>query len=1168
MGSIGAVASLYATLGLDDVVFNTKLAGAQAKLIAAADQMALPIDRITKFLEKMGASTHIDKVTDQFNELTAAGLTATEAMATLTAGLAKMEAEERSLAKTQLELKAALATADKAEIEQQLTARKASADLRVAQETKAEAMVSEMRGQYAATWSALLKEEEAVQKALAAEYVATWHGLLSARDEATRIDTARRVAQEKQALAIMGEMNREYTALWEELLVQRETAMVAINAEIIASEKMRVAAEVEADVRREAAMKVIEAEVIESEKLRQRLNAETNAAIIAQERAAAAERAAIQRGITQAAFASGGYGAGRVAGLGGLLGSVSTPVIAGAGLAMAGYELAKFTDQAMDAARATKNLSEELGISWAETRQLQEMARITGVEINTLQQGSWRLAAALDSTSSTGKMASKAIQDMGLDGQSSGSLMLSFIENLAKIPDDTERIFKAHQVLGRASYQIIPLIANYAQLQQLMEQLGTQTSPRAAEAMIEQARQLSALGVSWDRYKQKLADAMGIPILNWLVDSANNISAVTGAVQGLISMLGGISGQKEFPQWGPEYTDEQRKINEKAQQDADKADADRRRANHKLTLEELRDELSAAKTAEKELNSALNRGVSPLGQYTSPTRAMAEEDYAKAVADVKRIQAEIDAMTGKSEARTQAAQAHAYRATVQAVRDDEEAKKARLKLELLSEDAIAVIDEASANQQRDRLIKYNNDVLAVTIEANNKLLEAEKGRAQDEKDLSLLRASDKAKAQTEEANQVLRNGAAAQIAQIAAAERQKEFNLRKQQAEEDRRLEDQKTNDRVRALQLRLQKEEEHAVKGIELDKRRYAFDEEQGRITIERRIALDVDAENREAAIQRDAISAEIVALDDRKNRIGQTDEAVQAKKAELIRQLQALEDGHHTRLLAYIEEQLRGTDAVTQAIIKQQDEQRKLNLYGSQQDNLIKLTNEEIKTKLLTITTQGLGKVYADLATGVAHAWGQVGKTLAGGILNPENFTKDWKAALHSIEQELLGTFIQGLLNIGAAWALQALKIGVVSKGVAATQIFDAAAVAEANAIAATALIPIIGPTIALSVGESMYWATLAASLPKVTFAEGGKVPHDMLAMVHGGESYYTETQTRRIESALGNRQGGGGDTFDFRGASFGAGLSQPVVESMMESAVSKIRRRGGLATRSGRF
>lgn len=267
-------------------------------------------------------------------------------------------------------------------------------------------------------------------------------------------------------------------------------------------------------------------------------------------------------------------------------------------------------------------------------------------------------------------------------------------------------------------------------------------------------------------------------------------------------------------------------------------------------------------------------------------------------------------------------------------------------------------------------------------------------------------------------------------------------------------------------------------------------------------------------------------------------------------------------------------GLKPLHESFVRLRVEIERLRAEGSTSDRIIDLTNLEIQTKVLKTTTEGLGKIYENMWHSFSGSYGQVGHTLARAMMDIKNAGSILRDMMKSMFESLIGSILQGLMNLAAAWIGKAIGIKAASKGVAATQIMDAAAVALANAMAATAMIPIVGPMLAPAAGEAMYGMVLAQSLPRLlgTMDMGGLVRNDKLSMVHAGESWYTENQTKRIETALGRFDiaGGGGDNInvDLRGAHFGQGTNQALVDSMMRSAVGKLRRNSARTIRGGRM
>jgi hypothetical protein len=113
--------------------------------------------------------------------------------------------------------------------------------------------------------------------------------------------------------------------------------------------------------------------------------------------------------------------------------------------------------------------------------------------------------------------------------------------------------------------------------------------------------------------------------------------------------------------------------------------------------------------------------------------------------------------------------------------------------------------------------------------------------------------------------------------------------------------------------------------------------------------------------------------------------------------------------------------------------------------------------------------------------------------------------------------------------------------------------AKIAASNTYAQVSAIPIVGPFLAPV-------AAAAAFVAVEAFDEGGRVTRGGPAIVHGGESVYTEKQTQRIEEAVGG--GGSASHYHFHQA---PGSSPDNVRQSTRAFVDQIRKaaRQGLLT-----
>lgn len=189
--------------------------------------------------------------------------------------------------------------------------------------------------------------------------------------------------------------------------------------------------------------------------------------------------------------------------------------------------------------------------------------------------------------------------------------------------------------------------------------------------------------------------------------------------------------------------------------------------------------------------------------------------------------------------------------------------------------------------------------------------------------------------------------------------------------------------------------------------------------------------------------------------------------------------------------------------------------------------------------------------------------------------NGTETFSQAMKNLAMGILDTFVEMGLQMVEHWAeqkLEELVIGKATDGTAAiSQITTAAAVAAANAFAATAAIPYIGPELAPAAAAAAE-AEVMAFTAQVALATGTpNVPADMPAMIHKGEIVVPRTFSDGLRSGdltLGkagndNAGGSGGDRhehhhFDFSGATFGPGLTQAKLEEMLVPAYKNVRRK----------
>jgi hypothetical protein len=189
------------------------------------------------------------------------------------------------------------------------------------------------------------------------------------------------------------------------------------------------------------------------------------------------------------------------------VGMVGTMALgAAAGLTLLGTEAYGLVKAEGEEARSTQNLAYRLNLTFEETKRLSEMAAIVGVNIDSLTRVSIRLADALEHPATTGKKVSETLKSIGVEGNTSGQLLLGMLEKLAAIPDATERIEKAGEILGkRQAAMLQPLLADYTHLAEVIDQLGGHIDESLVGNLLKANEQINTAGVAWDRFKEQLA---------------------------------------------------------------------------------------------------------------------------------------------------------------------------------------------------------------------------------------------------------------------------------------------------------------------------------------------------------------------------------------------------------------------------------------------------------------------------------------------------------------------------------------------------------------------------------------------------------------------------------------------------------------------------------------
>lgn len=221
------------------------------------------------------------------------------------------------------------------------------------------------------------------------------------------------------------------------------------------------------------------------------------------------------------------------------LGPIGTlAAVAAAGFAEMGRKAYELVADESNAARTTQNLADRLQLTYEEVKHLSDMAKVAGVGIDILGRVSMRLAEALQNPTGDGKKVAESLKAMGIEAVGSGDALLQLLEHLAKIPNATERIAKAHEIMGRSAVEIQPLLADYDHLSEAVEALGGHLDTEMVGSLLKAHEEITLLSEAWDHFKEKLAAYIApvvIPIVHQITEivTSSNTKPLTDAQLGI-----------------------------------------------------------------------------------------------------------------------------------------------------------------------------------------------------------------------------------------------------------------------------------------------------------------------------------------------------------------------------------------------------------------------------------------------------------------------------------------------------------------------------------------------------------------------------------------------------------------------------------------------------------
>lgn len=244
----------------------------------------------------------------------------------------------------------------------------------------------------------------------------------------------------------------------------------------------------------------------------QQMANEANKAALSYKEASVAARSA--QGILQSVGASLPGGSAGIMGLLGGAGQIG--MIAGATTAVVGLAagLTGLFASAAAGAREVQNLGIRLGVSTAAAQKLTYEAKLTGVNIASLEQSARLLGQALDDPNGSGKKQTAMLERMGISTHETngemremGAVLLDVLDKLRSTTNDATRMHEATVLLGRGAKEIQPMLEGLSQsMKDFLAGEGLDNVNKLNESLLKGKQAISEMDIAWDIFKKKLAE--------------------------------------------------------------------------------------------------------------------------------------------------------------------------------------------------------------------------------------------------------------------------------------------------------------------------------------------------------------------------------------------------------------------------------------------------------------------------------------------------------------------------------------------------------------------------------------------------------------------------------------------------------------------------------------
>lgn len=195
----------------------------------------------------------------------------------------------------------------------------------------------------------------------------------------------------------------------------------------------------------------------------------------------------------------------------GMGGAIALGVGAGLGAAAkAAFDLIAVYGKA---AEETVNLADRLDITAGAAERLQAQAKISSVNIGTLEGAARLLSQALEDPAGQGAKTAAELRKLGIQtvttaGQlrEPGPILLDLLDKLGGLEKTSERVFAAQQVLPKAAVkELVPLIKNYAELKRAVDELGVGIDEGLTQNLAAADDEIDKMEIAWERLKKSFA---------------------------------------------------------------------------------------------------------------------------------------------------------------------------------------------------------------------------------------------------------------------------------------------------------------------------------------------------------------------------------------------------------------------------------------------------------------------------------------------------------------------------------------------------------------------------------------------------------------------------------------------------------------------------------------